>query len=119
MAYISGKTSTSVWSLMTATGGVPADVTGQTVNSIAHPFASLSAAVTGASGASYMNTTDMVAGNFQLNIPCYYDSGADTTAVTVSGYTAGSSNYTKIFTPNNTTTEVNLSQRHCGKWDAF
>jgi len=115
IAYISEKISTTQWKLITATGATPANVTGQTVNSIAHAYASLSAAEAGAIDATHLNTTDLVAGNYQLNIPCYYDTGADTTAVTIDGYTTGAQNYIKIYTPNNTTTEVNVSQRHKGK----
>ncbi|NTW27223.1 MAG: hypothetical protein HGA36_02795 [Candidatus Moranbacteria bacterium] len=115
VAYISEKISTSQWKLITASGAIPADVTAQTVNSIAHAFASLSAAEAGAP--ALLGTADLVTGNFQLNFPCYYDSGADTTAVTVDGYVTGVSNYIKIYTPNNVGTEVNLTQRHSGRWD--
>jgi len=117
IAYIASKTSTSVWNLVTKTGAVPADITTSTVVSIKHEYTSLSAAVTGAVDANHLNTTDLVTGNYQLNFPCYYDSAADTTAVTVSGYTTGVSNYIKIYTPTSTTTETNVSQRHQGKWD--
>ena len=117
VAYISGKISYSVWTLVTATGGTPADVSNVTVNSIAHPFASLNAAITGATGASYLNTGDLVTGKFILNFPCYYDSGPDTTFPTVTGYTTGANNYIKIYTPFNTSTEVNQSQRHNGTYD--
>jgi len=117
VAYISSKTSTSVWNLVTATGGIPANITDSTVVSITHAYSSLSAAEAGAVDATHLNTTDLVAGNYQLNFPCYYDSGADTTTVTVSGYITSPSNNIKIYTPNNTTTEANNSQRHSGKWD--
>ncbi|KKQ06957.1 MAG: Carbohydrate-binding CenC domain protein [Candidatus Moranbacteria bacterium GW2011_GWE2_36_40] len=117
IAYIASKTSTSVWNLVTKTGAVPADITTSTVVSIKHEYTSLSAAVTGAVDANHLNTTDLVTGNYQLNFPCYYDSSADTTAVTVSGYTTGVSNFIKIYTPVSTTTEANNSQRHSGKWD--
>lgn len=118
IAYIAAKTNTDQmhWTLITATGGVPTNITGSTVVSIKHEYTSLSAAIAGASDASHLNTANLVTGNYILNIPCYYDSGADTTAVTVSGYTTGAANYIKIYTPNNTTTEVNQSQRHSGKW---
>jgi len=117
IAYISGKVSETTWSVITATGGTPSNVSGQTVNSIAHAFASLSAAEAGAPGASYLNTSNLVTGNFQLNFPCYYDTAADTTAVTIDGWTTGANSYIKIYTPNNASTEVNVSQRHSGKWD--
>ncbi|HBI33907.1 MAG TPA: hypothetical protein DEA43_03620 [Candidatus Moranbacteria bacterium] len=117
IAYIASKTSTSVWTLVTKTGAVPADITDSAVVSIKHEYTSLSAAEAGAIDANHLNTTDLVAGNYQLNFPCYYDSGADTTSVVVSGYTTGVNNFIKIYTPNNTTTEANNSQRHSGKWD--
>jgi hypothetical protein len=113
--YISGKTSTTVWSCTNATGGTPATATDASVTSIAHVFDSLFAAEAGAPtllGNSNLTTIDV-----QLNFPCYYDTGADTTAVTIDGYTTGVNSYIKIYTPNNTTTEVNQSQRHDGKWD--
>lgn len=117
--YISGKTSTTVWSCVSATGGTPTAATGETVTSIAHAYASLSAAIAGASDASHINNTDLTlatGADVILNIPCYYDTGADTTAVTVTGYTTGASNYIRIYTATSTTSEVNQSQRHSGVW---
>ena len=113
---ISSKISQTVWSCVSATGGNPTSVSGATVNTISHAFSSLSAAISGASDGTHLNTTDLVTGNYVLNIPCYYDSGPDTTSVTVSGYTTSSSTYIYIYTPSNTSTEVNQSQRHNGKW---
>lgn len=120
IAYIAAKVSTDMtqWRLVTATGAAPGDVTGATVDSITHEYTSLSAAEAGAVDSNHLNTTDLAAGNYQLNIPCYYDTGADTTAVTVNGITTSVGNYIKIYTPNNTLTEANFSQRHEGKWDA-
>jgi hypothetical protein len=117
VAYISSKISTTQWNVITATGGTPSDISNSTVVSIAHAFSSLNAALTGASGASYLNTSNLVTGNYILNIPLYYDSGTDTTAVTVTGYTTGASNFVRIYTPYNTSTEVNQSQRHAGIWN--
>lgn len=115
-AYISGKISQAQWTLATATGSVPADVTDASVDSIRHEFNSLANAVTGASDSTHLATTNFVNGNYVLNIPCYYDSGPDTTAVDVVGYTTGADNFIKIYTPYNLATEVNRSQRHTGKW---
>ncbi|MEI8361274.1 MAG: fibronectin type III domain-containing protein [bacterium] len=117
VAYIAGKISTTQWNVVTKLGAVPADVTNQAVNSIAHAFSSLNAATTGASGVNFLNTADLVSNNYQLNFPCYYDTGADTAAVAVSGYTTGVNNFIKIYTPNNILSEVNQSQKHAGKWD--
>jgi len=116
-AYISGKTSQTQWSLVTAAGQTPADVSGLPVVSITHVFTTLQGAVAGASGANFINNTDLTAANVVLNIPCYYDSAADTSPVTVSGYTTDASHYIKIYTPSSTTAEANNSQRAMGKWD--
>ncbi|NTW27221.1 MAG: LamG domain-containing protein [Candidatus Moranbacteria bacterium] len=113
--YIFSKTSTSVWGCQNATGGAPIAVTDAEVTSIAHAFASLNAAEIGAP--ALLGTADLVVGNYQLNFPCYFDTGADTTGVTISAYTTSASNHVRIYTPNNTSTEVNLSQRHVGAWD--
>jgi hypothetical protein len=121
--YITGKTSTTVWTCLSATGTAPTDSGGNvTVNSISHAFANLNAAAnatlgTNAGDASHLNTKDLYANNYQLNVPCYYDSGPDTTTVTVDGWTTGQPNYIRIYTPNNISTEANRSQRHQGKWD--
>src|ERR1039458_5999442 len=86
VCYISAKQSTTTWNLVTALGASCADVTGATVNSITHAFSSLSAAVggasPGASGSSFLNTKNLTTSSgYVLNIPCYYDTGSDTTAV--------------------------------------
>ena len=119
VAYISAKMNASGtnWNLVTATGAVPANISNSTVVSIKHEYTSLSAAVAGAVDANHLNTTNLTLANVILNFPCYYDSAADTTAVTVSGFTTSAANYIKIYTPNNTTTETNNSQRHGGRWD--
>jgi hypothetical protein len=113
--YISGKTSTTVWSCVSATGTNPTEVTDAAVNSITHAFDSLSAAEAGAP--TLLGASDLTSANVVLNIPCYYDSGPDTTEVTISGYTTGPSNYIKIYAPHDISSEVNQSQRHEGKWD--
>ncbi|MDE2116437.1 MAG: hypothetical protein KGI79_01015, partial [Patescibacteria group bacterium] len=77
-AFITGKTSTSVWTVETVLGALPSATTSAPVTSIAHAFASLRAAVgTGIAGnatsSSFLNTSDLTSGNYVLNIPCYYD----------------------------------------------
>ena len=124
VAYISGKVSTTQWTLVTATGAIPANVpSAVTVNSIAHEYGDLQAAITGAKDATHLNTANLTVGDHILNIPCYFDTGAETDSgvgtgngVTVSGYTTSPSDYIKIYTPNNTQFEVNQSQRHTGFW---
>jgi hypothetical protein len=116
--YLASKISTTQWNVVTATGATPADLGSTAVTSIAHEYASLAAAEAGASDANHLNTTDLVTNNYVLNIPCYYDTGSDTTAVVIDGWTTGANNYIKIYTPYNSATECNQSQRHAGKWDS-
>jgi hypothetical protein len=97
-AYISGRTSSTVYTVQTVTGGAPADVTDATVNSIKRAFNALKDAALNSDEASYLNTADLVTGNYQLNWPCYGD-GEDTDSVTITGWTTGPDNYIKIFTP--------------------
>jgi rhodanese-related sulfurtransferase len=119
IAYISGKISQTQWSLVTATGTTPANISSSTVVSIKRAFTSLSNAVTNMTGASYLNNTSLVAANVIVNLPCYYDSGPDTTSVTIPSSTiTASSTYLNIFTPNNTSTQANQSQRYSGVWNA-
>ncbi|PLX21290.1 hypothetical protein C0584_03125 [Candidatus Parcubacteria bacterium] len=103
--------------MVTATGTIPSDATDETVNNISHVYTSMSAAEAGASGATMMNTSDLKTNNLQLNIPAYYDNGPDTNSFTLAGYTTAKPNHIKMYAPDNIDTEVNLSQRHSGKWD--
>jgi hypothetical protein len=115
--YLASKNSETVWNVITKIGAVPSDLTSTAVASIAHEYASLFAAEAGASDANHLGTSNLVAGNFVLNFPCYYDSGPDTSTVVVNGWTTGENNYIRMYAPNNIATEVNQSQRHNGKWD--
>jgi hypothetical protein len=117
IAYISGKISQTQWSLVTATGTTPANISSSTVASIKRAFTSLNNAVTNMTSASYLNNTSLVGANVIVNLPCYYDTGPDTTAVTIpSSIVTGSSTYLNIFTPNNTSTQANFSERDNGTW---
>ncbi len=122
VAYISGKLNASDlnWSLATATGTAPANITNATVTSINRAFSSLAGAMASFSNASHLATTSLIGANVILNIPCYYDTGPDTAAVLFDGViiTTGLLNYVNIYTPNNTSTQANFSQRHTGVWSA-
>ncbi len=122
VAYISGKVSNTQWTLITATGGTPSNVVSPVdVVSITHAFASLHLAIdsghNGVADASHINNVSLVAADVILNIPLYYDTGADTTEVSISGLTTDSNHYIRIYTPTNTSTEANQTQRHDGKWN--
>ena len=112
LAYISGRISSTQYTVTDRFGAPSADVPSASVNRIYRAFASLSAAEAGSDDGGYLNTADLSGGNFQLNWPCYND-GALTDSVTVSGYTTGPTNYIRIFTPVSSS-EVGASQRHRG-----
>ena len=115
-AYISLVNSATSFDVVTATGGVPSNCSGLTVNSISAPFNSLSAAESGASGSSYLNTSDLTSGNYVLNIVCYAGASADTTALEINGYTTSSSYYMHIYAANGGSQSLR-GNRHAGVWD--
>ena len=111
-AYIVGKTSTSVWTVKTATGGTPGDIAGVAVNSISHPFSSLAAAETGAPG--LLGSSNLVGLGLALHIACYNDRDNnvnDSTTVSLGGWTTDATNSLRFFTPRDEATECNLQQR--------
>ena len=116
IAYLKTKTDTTHWTVVTKLGVAADNHDSVAVTSIAHEYTSLSAAEAGAADANHINNTSLTAADVILNIPCYYDDAADTTAVTVDGWTTDATRYIKIYTPN-LTTESNVSQRHDGKWN--
>ena len=83
-AYIAGRTSSTVYTLQTATGGV-ARRTSPTrpVTSITRAFPSLAAADSQSDDAGYLGTADLVANDIQLNWPCYNDPLPDTAKVNI------------------------------------
>ena len=124
LAFISGRTSDTVYTVQSSAGGTPqAAVAGTSVN-VYRAYTSLfnweargenlsiNAAV---SNFDPGTTGDLVTPNVVMNVACYGD-GADTTAVTVSGWTTAATNYIRIYTPVSPA-EVGTSQRHPGKWD--
>jgi len=116
-SFIASKTSNTVWNVINATGGNPTDVTSQSVTSIAHEFTTIAAAESGMTDSNHMNTTNLVSGDFVANLPCYFDTGSETNLnATVGGLTTDATRFVKIYTPFNTSTECNQSQRHTGKW---
>ncbi|OHA89234.1 MAG: hypothetical protein A3C70_00075 [Candidatus Zambryskibacteria bacterium RIFCSPHIGHO2_02_FULL_43_14] len=127
--FISGKISQTQWNVVTVNGDIPPDATDEIVNSIRHEFDSLDNAMSiykgnQSSDANHLGTLDLVAGNYILNIPLYYDTGPEYfngggiyAGILINYFNTGPNNYIKIYTPTNTTSEVNSSQRHDGKWN--
>src|SRR3989344_558627 len=129
--FISGKISQTKWTVVTVKGDTPSNVSNATVNSIRHEFDSLNNAVSYYTGfqagdANHLNSSNLISGNYILNIPLYYDTGPEYftgggiyAGILISGSSivTGPNNYIRIYTPTNTASEVNLSQRHDGKWN--
>ncbi|MCK5081829.1 MAG: hypothetical protein KAR31_02880, partial [Candidatus Omnitrophica bacterium] len=110
IAYITGRTSSTVYTVMTATGALPdEESSGVTVNSIERAFNTLDDAVDAADDvgdcaedSNHLNTDNLVTGNYILNIRCYGDGAADTSAANVNGWTTGATNYINIVGDNDT-----------------
>src|SRR3989344_2610787 len=98
--FISGKISQTKWTVVTVKGDTPSNVSNATVNSIRHEFDSLNNAVSYYKGfragdSDHLNTSNLISGSI----------------------VTGPNNYIRIYTPTNTASEVNLNQRHDGKWN--
>jgi hypothetical protein len=116
--YITGRSSSTTFSIQNsaANGGTPGatNITfASTAITIFRAFNLLSTAEASSSDASHLNTTNLVAGNFQLNWPCYNDGPMDD-QVTIGGYTTSAASFIKVYTPV-PTNQVGASQRHTGK----
>ncbi|MFH0918724.1 MAG: T9SS type A sorting domain-containing protein [Fibrobacterota bacterium] len=114
--YIASKISTSQWNVVTKLGAVPEDLASTAVTSIAHEYIHLQDALKGATDSNHINNKNLISADVILNISCYYDSGPDTIRVAIGDahYTTGPDNYLNVYTPYNTSTEVNQRQRHNG-----
>lgn len=120
ICFIVGKTSTTVWTVRSATGATPTAATaGTTVNEIKHAFASCNGAFSNFHNASHLNNTNLTAIDIQVDIACYRDTANDTVAVTqfTTAITTDATRYVRVYTPYDTTNECNNIQRHDGKWN--
>ena len=123
LAFISGRTSDTVYTVQSSTGATPQAAAASTAVNVYRAYTSLSNWQAQNENDTINDTVenfdtsrDLVTANVVMNVACYGD-GADTTAVTVSGWTTAATNYIRIFTPVRPA-EVGTSQRHPGKWDA-
>jgi hypothetical protein len=114
IVYITARTSSTVFTVRTATGAVPGNVAAQTVNSITRAFGTLTAAVTGSIDGSHLTTGDLVGPNRQLHWAMYNDGPMNDFAISITGYTTSATNYIRVFTPV-LTSQVGSSQRHEGR----
>jgi Peptidase family C25/Concanavalin A-like lectin/glucanases superfamily/Domain of unknown function (DUF2341) len=115
-SYISGRLSSTQYTVTTRLGAPAADVGATTVTRIYRAFASLATAAANSGDASHLGTYDLVTGTIQLNLACYNDgvmTMADGAEVDIVGYTTGPATYIRVYTPVSAS-EVGVSQRHTG-----
>jgi hypothetical protein len=126
IAFISGRTSSSVFTVQNSTGGAPTAAGAGTsvgvyrcyqsvfaweANTLNQENVNIDAAV---DDSVIIPSLNLVTSGYIMMVPCYAD-GEDTVSVTVDGWTTGPSNYIKIYTPV-TISEVGITQRHNGTW---
>ena len=122
LAFVSGRTSDTVYTVQSATGGTPQAAAASTAVGVYRAYTSLSRWAAQNENDTIDDTvedfdtsTDLTSSNVVMNVACYGD-GPDTTAVAVSGWTTAATNYIRIYTPVSPA-EVGTSQRHPGSWD--
>jgi hypothetical protein len=120
--YITGRISSTVFTIQNsaAESGTPGDrnITFTTTNIEIHrAFNTITAAISGSYNSSHLNLAgppyDLVAGDYQLNWPCYKDAVMDDGFFEIDDYTTAADNYIRIYTPVDSS-EVGASQRHNG-----
>jgi uncharacterized delta-60 repeat protein len=123
IAFIHGRTSTTVFTVKDKDGGTPAAAAAGTSVGVFRAYTSLSnwesqienANISEPTEDDVNPSTDLVATNTIMMVPCYGD-GEDTASVYIDSWTTGPNNYIKIYTPTSLS-EVGTSQRHNGAWD--
>jgi hypothetical protein len=131
VAFISGRGGLGSYSIVRADGGpVTATVPGGTpIWALYRAYTSLANAENGSENLGIepvvrnfdtwsggKDITSATGSNEIWNIVCYAD-GVDTAPVRIGDWTTSPTNYIRIFTPY-LASEVGVSQRHDGKWDA-
>ncbi|MCP3685914.1 MAG: hypothetical protein GY861_24975, partial [bacterium] len=127
VAFITGRASSTEYTVQSATGGTPTATTGTAVNVYrAHLelddwedqfVATVNASIHSDVDDLVLVDRDLVTNNYVMMVACYASGAGDNKAVNVSGWTTGADNYIKLYTPVGSD-EVGVSQRHRGKWDS-
>ena len=125
LAFIHGRTSSTVYTVKNKDGGAPTATTAKDSDwGIYRAYTSLANWESGSENANIDAavrskvdpSTNLVTTNTIMRVACYGD-GADTSSVIIDGWTTGVDNYINIYTPV-FSSEVGVSQRHNGQWDA-
>lgn len=116
--FISVMTNSTTATIVSALGVAHGNVSSESLTSIAHEYASLSAAEAGFTDANHINNLSLVAADVVVNLACYYDHDDDTvdsTMVVITGQTVDATRYLRVYTPQGSTESIN-DQRHSGVW---
>jgi hypothetical protein len=114
---ITEKISQRQWRVLNKNGSVVSNSGPSVVVSIKRCFNSLNTAMVDIFGSSYLNSRDLVTSTVRVGIACYNDGDIRITDSIFTSYTTicDSDYFIKIFSPRNTLTECNKSQRHYGR----
>ncbi|MFC1610740.1 DUF2341 domain-containing protein [Myxococcota bacterium] len=119
VAFITGRTSSTVYSVQSAIGATPQAAAAGTTVGVFRAYTSIYDWEVQNENDALDNTvedfdtsTDLVTDDTIMLAACY-DDGIDSGWATIDGWITGQSNYLRIFTPNGSH-EVGLSQRHDG-----
>jgi uncharacterized delta-60 repeat protein len=123
LAFITGRTSDTVYTVEDKNGGTPASAPALTAVSVYRAYTSLANWQSSAENPNITEPTendvnpgtDLVSADTVMMVAAYGD-GEDTTGLYLNSWVTGPSNYVKIYTPTSTS-EVGASQRHNGTWD--
>ncbi|KPJ58178.1 MAG: hypothetical protein AMJ46_14545, partial [Latescibacteria bacterium DG_63] len=122
LAFIHGRTTSTVFTVKNKDGGTPAAAPAGTAVGVYRAYTSLYNWERGSENSNITEpteddvnpSTDLVSTGTVMMVPCYAD-GNDSSVVTINGWTTGPGNYIKIYTPT-AINEVGTSQRHNGTW---
>jgi len=127
LAFITGRASSTVYTVVNATGSLPVATTSASASIYrAHTLlnnwqtqtaATVNQSIDSSLRSQVLVARDLVASNTAMFVAAYASSSPDNTAVLFNTWTTGAGNYIKIYTPVNSS-EVGISQRHAGKWDS-
>ena len=122
LAFIHGRSSDTVYTVQSASGGTPQAVAAGTAVAVHRAYTSLfdwerqfENPSFDISVRDFDTSTNLAGDNTVMNVAGYGD-GEDVTSVNISGWTTAPGNYIRIYTPTSTS-DVGASQRHDGKWD--
>jgi len=120
LAFVSGRTSSTVYSVVSATGGAPQPAAGGTAVGVYRAYTALSAweaqnesTSIDLSVRNFDTSRDLVAADAAMLVACYNDGPMDDTVSISNSWITSANNLIRVFTPV-ATSQVGASQRHTG-----